>query len=544
MSNADVTLYAQWAANKYTVTYAPGTQGTFSPDVTTGLNYGDTTPVAPATPGNPGYTFTGWLPVVSPTVTRTITYVAQWTVNDNPSLTVEKSANKEFFSTVGETITYSYKVTNTGNVTISGPFTIVDDKIGTIDMTSAPASLAVGATFTVTANYVVTQADMDAGFVTNLVKVTGTFDDEDVPGEDEVTVPVDEQTPELTIEKSADKSTFSTVGEKITYTYLVTNKGNVVISGPFKVVDDKIGTIDTSTAPTSLAPGETFTVAAVYEVTQADRNAGFVTNVVEVTGSFEDEDVTGEDTVTVDQKSSGGGGGGGGGTVTIREPIPEALPELNKEDHFQYIQGYPNNTVRPEGRVTREEVAAVFYRLLANNYRDSIKTLVQGFNDVNATRWSTKHIATLANGKIVEGYPDGSFRPGNFITRAELATIASRFDNLSPFESNSFSDIDGHWANKYINSSAKKGWVNGYPDGSFKPDQYITRAEFVTLVNNVLERRVHKENILENARAFPDLLESKWYYEAMQEAINSHLYIRLEDTFEQWEEIVYPQLDM
>ena len=129
-------------------------------------------------------------------------------------------------------------------------------------------------------------------------------------------------------------------------------------------------------------------------------------------------------------------------------------------------------------------------------------------------------------------------------TRAELATIASRFDNLSPFESNSFSDVDGHWANKYINSSAKKGWVNGYPDGSFKPDQYITRAEFVTLVNNVLERRVHKENILENARAFPDLLESKWYYEAMQEAINSHLYIRLEDTVEQWEEIVYPQVDM
>ncbi|NLN77277.1 MAG: S-layer homology domain-containing protein, partial [Armatimonadetes bacterium] len=152
--------------------------------------------------------------------------------------------------------------------------------------------------------------------------------------------------------------------------------------------------------------------------------------------------------------------------------------------------------------------------------------------------------ATLANGNIISGYPDGTFRPGNYITRAEIATIASKFDKLTPLEVNMFSDVSGHWAEEFINSAAQKGWVTGYPDGTFKPDQYITRAEFVTLVNNVLERRVKSEDILPEARQFPDLDKDAWYYEAMQEAINSHHYIRKPDTYEEWTEIYYPDLDM
>ena len=107
-----------------------------------------------------------------------------------------------------------------------------------------------------------------------------------------------------------------------------------------------------------------------------------------------------------------------------------------------------------------------------------------------------------------------------------------------------FSDVSGHWAEELINSAAQKGWVTGYPDGTFKPDQYITRAEFVTLVNNVLERRVKAEDILPEARQFPDLDKDAWYYEAMQEAINSHDYIRKPDGYEEWTEIYYPDLDM
>lgn len=226
----------------------------------------------------------------------------------------------------------------------------------------------------------------------------------------------------------------------------------------------------------------------------------------------------------------------------IDEEVPQAV--LNKEDHFQYIQGYPDGTVRPEGLITREEVSTVFYRLLESQYRMSMLTLVEDFPDIDSSRWSIRHIATLANGKIIEGYPDNSFRPSNYITRAELATIASKFDRLTPSTNNMFSDIEGHWANKYINSAATKGWVSGYLDGTFKPDQYITRAEFVTLVNNVLERMVRKENILPEARKFPDLPDTMWYYEAMEEAVNSHLYIRLEDRSESWIEIFYPILDM
>lgn len=229
--------------------------------------------------------------------------------------------------------------------------------------------------------------------------------------------------------------------------------------------------------------------------------------------------------------------------VVIKDnEIPVA--ELNKKDHFQYIQGYPDNTVRPEGLITREEVAAVFYRLLDPGYRLTILTDKENFIDVDSGRWSLKHIATLSNGNIIEGYPDGSFKPGNLITRAELAAIASKFDKLSAVQENSFTDIEGHWAIEYINSAAAKGWVKGYPDGTFKPDQYITRAEFVTLVNNVLGRKVHKDNILEGAKVFPDLLENMWYYEAMMEAINSHTHKMDENMSESWIEIIYPSLDL
>ncbi|MDY0236038.1 MAG: S-layer homology domain-containing protein, partial [Gudongella sp.] len=463
-----------------------------------------------------------------------------------PGLTVVKEGVYEDFNedekvNEGDRINYTITVTNTGTITLTN--VLVEDTM--LEINETIASLAPGASEEFTGSHTLTQADLDLGSVTN--RVTADAEEIEEPVEDEVITGL-EETLSLDIKKIADRTTFSSTGEVITYTYLVTNNGNVTLSGPFTIVDDKIATINMSVAPEILAPSESFTVTATYAVTSADMTARSVTNVAKATGNFIDETqelvpVTATDSVTVTKKTSGGGGGGGS-TETIDEEVPQALPELNREDHFQYIQGYPDNTVRPEGKVTREEVAAVFYRLLATDYRDSIKTLAQDFNDLDMMRWSNKHIATLANGNIVEGYPDGSFKPGNFITRAELATIASRFDNLSPFESNSFSDIEGHWANKYINSASQKGWVNGYPDGSFKPDQEITRAEFVTLVNNVLERRVHKENILENARMFPDLAESKWYYEAMQESINSHLYIRLEDTFEQWEEIIYPSLEM
>ena len=170
-----------------------------------------------------------------------------------------------------------------------------------------------------------------------------------------------------------------------------------------------------------------------------------------------DDSNTATVTINVRRPDSGGGGGGGGYTTEqeiIVEPETTLVP-LNKEDHFAYIAGYPDNTVRPEGNVTREEVAAVFFRLLDDTYRATVKTDANNFSDVAGDRWSNTQISTLAAVGIIAGYPDGTFRPGNTISRAELATIASKFDELSPFEANSFSDIAGHWANQYINSASQ-----------------------------------------------------------------------------------------
>ncbi len=164
------------------------------------------------------------------------------------------------------------------------------------------------------------------------------------------------------------------------------------------------------------------------------------------------------------------------------EEIPDDEPPLlNLADHFAYIVGYPDNTVRPEGLITREEVAAVFFRLLDPSYRELIRTSVSDFPDVLPDRWSSKHIATLATGGV-EGYPDGTFKPGNFVTRRKARDDSIAVRRRAGFlDTNIFPDVEGHWAEKYINSAAAKGWVEGYPDGTFKPDAYITRAEFVTL---------------------------------------------------------------
>lgn len=214
------------------------------------------------------------------------------------------------------------------------------------------------------------------------------------------------------------------------------------------------------------------------------------------------------------------------------------LNKLEKKDHFAYIKGYEDKTVRANNEITREEVAMVFYRLLDSNYRKTIEININGFDDISNNRWSNKAVSTLVNGGIITGYPNNEFRPNANITRAEVAAIASRFDNLEKAD-NSFLDISKHWAEEYIKSASKKGWVKGYLDNTFRPDEYITRAEFVSLVNNVLERKVNKENILDGIEIFKDLDTKAWYYQDIVEATNSHNYekIRLNDGSEVWTEL-------
>ena len=243
-------------------------------------------------------------------------------------------------------------------------------------------------------------------------------------------------------------------------------------------------------------------------------------------------------------KYYGGGGSTGGGDtgedVTIIEDSQVALDDsLEKIDHYAYVFGYEDGTVKPNNFITREEVASIFYRLLNDSAREEYFTKDQNFPDVSSSRWSNYAIATLLNGKIISGYPeDGLFKPSNPITRAEFASIVTRFDSLSYYGDDKFTDIKGHWSNKFVNAASEKGWIKGYPDGSFKPQNFITRAEAVTLINNVLNRKVDKDGIHKDSKFWTDNNESDWYYEAIMEATNSHDYERNDATeAEKWTSI-------
>ncbi|WMJ76653.1 S-layer homology domain-containing protein [Sedimentibacter sp. MB35-C1] len=232
--------------------------------------------------------------------------------------------------------------------------------------------------------------------------------------------------------------------------------------------------------------------------------------------------------------TGGGGGGGGGGTPTIIEDPEVPLADLEKNDHFAYVIGYPDGEVKPMGLITREEVAMIFYRLLTDESRNELLSDVNPFTDLEGHDWSNRAISTLYNAGIIKGYPDGTFRPSDPISRAEFATIAAKFDELELQNTTKFTDITGHWAEKYITSSEIKGWIKGYPDMTFKPEKDITRAEAMTLINNVLERAVPEENIHPDAMFWPDMTSDDWYYEAVMEATNSHDYIYEEDNDELW----------
>lgn len=210
-----------------------------------------------------------------------------------------------------------------------------------------------------------------------------------------------------------------------------------------------------------------------------------------------------------------------GGTVKVG-------PQLNRDDHVAYIMGYPDGTVQPEGEITRAEACTIFFRLLTESSRNYYFSKTNDYTDVNAGDWFNNAISTLSNAGIVTGYNDGTFRPNQPITRGEMAKIIANFANLNK-GTKSFTDLSGHWSKSYVELAAGNGWIAGYPDGSFRPDQKITRAETVTMINRVLERVPAKELRLLSRSimlTFPDNNPGDWYYIAIQEASNSHEYQR------------------
>ena len=243
-------------------------------------------------------------------------------------------------------------------------------------------------------------------------------------------------------------------------------------------------------------------------------------------------------TYTYARRSSSGGGGGGSHkpTVTIPDDVPTGL---NGDDHYAYIVGYPDSTVRPQNGITRAEVATIFFRLLTDETRNANSTKSNSYSDVAAGAWYNHAVSTLSAMGIVKGDSQGKFNPNAPITRAEFAAIAARFDDKANTTAVDFSDIASHWAKDEISAAANNGWINGYTDGTFRPNNKITRAEAMTLVNRVLKRLPETAEDLHN-----DMIKwsdnsdtSAWYYLAVQEATNSHYYDIKGNKHEKWNKL-------
>lgn len=209
--------------------------------------------------------------------------------------------------------------------------------------------------------------------------------------------------------------------------------------------------------------------------------------------------------------------------------------KLNGDDHFAYVVGYSDSTVRPSANISRAEVATIFFRLLKSDIRDGNLTADNDFSDVSDGQWHNKAVSTMAKLGIVKGRRADRFDPDASITRAEFAAICARFSTKPVENSGSFSDISGHWAENEIERAAAFGWISGYPDGTFRPDARITRAEAMTMINRVLCRMPQSESdLLDSMVTWPDNKPSDWHYLAVQEATNSHDFDRQGEVGESW----------
>ena len=232
--------------------------------------------------------------------------------------------------------------------------------------------------------------------------------------------------------------------------------------------------------------------------------------------------------------------------ITYVDGVLKAIEVLNKEIHFNYVIGYTDGTIRPNNDISRAEVATIFFRLLTDEAREQYNKTTTSYSDIKDGAWCCRAVATLTNAGVINGYTDGTFRPNAPITRAELATIIARFAKLD-VNTKTFSDITGHWAQKSIELAAGNNWINGYDDGTFRPNNNITRAETFAMINRVLDRQTENVSDLlptsEMNMWSDNMNENAWYYKDIQEATNYHKCDRVDQsTYEKWTEKV-PDID-
>ena len=527
IDKADVKFVGTWTfaetpQTKYKATYefVSGTEGKTLPAAIEGYKPTDDTEYADGatvnakqptqtsyedTENNGTWTFTNW-DANSKTIDKAdVKFVGTWTFAAKPEptshFTITKTVDKAYYKKAGEVLTYTIKVTNTGNTDLTG-LKLTDQLV---NVTDEPFDLASGKSQTFTYNYTISEADVTAKSVTNTASVK--IGDNGEPKEAKAT----------SILKEKEK-------RGVVYVRYETEDGKIL--DEFAVlIDAPVGTYYYTEE--KAFPRYRFVGLAPY----SDPAEGYVVEGTQYVVYLYRRDRGGRTPDRRDRYERE--------EKEVEEPIVEAKrkPELNKKDHKQYMYGYPDWTFVPAANITRGEAAAMFARLfkeypgLDYNYKNY-------YTDVDESYWGFKEVAYLSEFGILSGYSDGTFRPNNKITRAEFVKIAESFEALT-WGLSPYNDVDGgHWAFRYIVSSAAKGWISGYPDGSFRPNSFISRAEAVTIVNRLLERRPDKDYIdthKPELKPFTDLKPSYWAYYEIYEAVDGHDYNRsFTDIEEHW----------
>ena len=508
-----ILYYMDLNSNKYSVTY----QGEAVTNSTTYHDKDAPINILQEPPRN-DYLFDGWecnldhqiYQAGAPyTVTQDVVFTAKWTpikkeIEISKALTkVNGNDYQTGTVSIDDVLTYSVTVVNKGNVDL--PSVVIHDSlVGDITFANIQKNTPTGVTKTY--HYTV---PADAGeSVKNAVvaKDKETIKDN---GGDEVTVPVAKR---YTVTTSIDSH--GTITPTTTYDEGKDATVSFTITGNYRI---NSVTVDG---------------AAYQNYAWSNTDNAYIIKF---------EKIAKNHTVAVTTKAPGGGGGGGGSNrpkppvVEIPDDVPTGL---NGKDHYAYVVGYPDGMVYPQKNITRAEVATIFFRLLKDETREANMTKSNGYNDMKDGAWYTCAVSTLSKMGIIKGYEDGSFKPDASISRAEFAAIAARFDPDGDKTPATFSDVSSHWAKDEISIAANHGWIKGYEDGSFKPDQKITRAETMTLVNRVLKRLPEtKDDLHKDMKTWPDNQnESAWFYLAVQEATNSHYQkLKKDGTHEKWE---------
>ena len=525
----NVTFYAKYTPNTYTVTFNAGDNGKLdrNQDTVTKTGESGTSLSAPTPKANEGFEFAGWVEgndtnvetvEIPTTITENATYTATWKLAEVSPTTAKYTVKH-----------HKWDVAQNKYIEDTSKAQSYDGTIGTEVNVTDKATSYEGYVLNKQVSELKGTVTPDNKLTLNLyydIDKIGSGENKDQPDK----IPDRYQ---VTINYVSSNTNWGSVNRsKEVITLINTESGEWL----------KTGTVIVPSCTATSAGGKCYFVNWTKKQ-EGSTTSSTVTSSANLTAQTI-KNAKGGDVYTFTANFDRSSGGGSGGSNRPKPPvveIPDDVPTgLNGKDHYAYIIGYGNNDVRPQNNITRAEVATIFFRLLTDETREANMTKSNGYNDVKDGDWFCCAVSTLSKMGIIKGYEDGSFKPNDPISRAEFAAIAARFDPDGDKTPATFADVTSHWAKDEISIAANHGWIKGYEDGSFKPDQKITRAETMTLVNRVLNRLPEtKDDLHKDMKTWVDNMdETAWYYLAVQEATNSHYFKNKTGTkFEQWTDL-------